>query len=157
MRTVLAFLIVSSTITFALSIGVSSARPQPDNNPTLTGIWRIRFILSGVEKNLVLNTHPKGTATLKLLDTGPDNKPVADPVAASWAQTTGGRISISTNVELPLGTCCREVGTLVFKGKFTSGNSISGTTIFIGSTEDEESILKFRAAVGTFVAAKESL
>jgi hypothetical protein len=116
----------------------------------------VKFTVSGIgEKNLIFVSQAKGAGFFKLIDTGPDDKPVADSVAASWSLTTNDRISISGEVELPLGTCCREMGTLIFKGKFGPGNSISGTAIFIGTTVDEENFSGFRSGVGTFTATRE--
>jgi hypothetical protein len=57
-------------------------------------------------------------------------------------------------VELPIGTCCRETGTLIFKGKFGSGNAVTGKVIFVGSTEEEENPIGFRAMIGTFTATR---
>lgn len=121
----------------------------------LAGRWRVKFNLSGIgEKNLVFDAQDKGSGSFLLLDTGPDNKPATFPLPAAWSQTTNGRVSFSGEVELPLGTCCRETGTLIFKGKFGSSNSISGKAIFISSTEEEENFNGFRSTVGTFTAIR---
>ena len=126
------------------------------SEPSLAGRWRVKFSLSaGTEKNLILEVKPKGSGTFLLLDTGPDNKPVLDPQPAVWSQIENGRVSVSGNVELPLGTCCREVGTLIFKGTYASKDSIKGKTIFITSTTDEENLIGFRSDVGTFTASRE--
>ncbi|HXM34450.1 MAG TPA: hypothetical protein VN920_04645 [Pyrinomonadaceae bacterium] len=120
----------------------------------LTGRWRVKFTLAGVgEKNLVFDSQAKGTGSFLLLDAGPDDKSVAAPLPAAWAQTTNDRVSFSGEVELPIGTCCRETGTLLFKGKIVSGNSITGKAIFITSTIDEENSNGLRTMVGTFTAS----
>ena len=116
------------------------------------GRWRVKFSLTGYEKNVILDAKDNGAGSLKLLDTGPDNKPVGDPVTAAWSQLTNDRISFSGEAELPIGTCCREVGTLIFKGRFSSKDTVSGTLIFVTSVDQEESPFKFRSEVGTFVA-----
>ena len=118
------------------------------------GRWQVKFIIGGVEKNLILDAQAKGVASFLLLDTGPDNKPVADAQPAAWSQLTNDRISFSGEVELPLGTCCREMGTLIFKGKFISKNSMAGKLIFVTGVDDEESPYKFRSEVGTFTATR---
>jgi len=121
----------------------------------LAGRWRVKFNLSGIgEKNLVFDAQDKGSGSFLLLDTGPDNKPATAPLPAVWSETTNDRISFSGEVELPLGTCCRETGTLILKGKFGSSNSISGKAIFIASTEEEENFNGFRSTVGTFTAIR---
>jgi hypothetical protein len=121
----------------------------------LAGRWRVKFtLIGGSEKNLVFEAKPKGAGSFRLLDTGPDNNPVADPLPAAWSQLTNDRVSFSGEAELPLGTCCREIGTLIFKGRFSSNNSISGKLIFVTSVDEEESPYKFRSLVGTFIAAR---
>ena len=131
------------------------ARPvrTPAQPANLAGRWRVKFILPGIgEKNLMFTAHAKGAGTFLLLDAGPDGKAVAAPLPAAWAETTNDRVSFSSEVELPIGTCCRDTGTLIFKGKFASSNSMSGKAIFITSTIDEENANGFRSLVGTFTA-----
>jgi hypothetical protein len=123
--------------------GSQTAPAQPAN---LVGRWRVKFNLSGIgEKNLIFDAQARGAGSFLLLDAGPNNKPAAFPVSAAWSDTTNNRVSFSGEVELPLGTCCREIGTLVFKGKLTSNDTIAGKTIFIGITEDEENFNGFRS------------
>jgi hypothetical protein len=141
------------------SVVVSADRWQK-TEPTppswqLEGKWRIKFRLSAeVEKTLIFETKTKGTGSFLLMDTGPDNQPVFDPTPAVWAALSNNRVSISAHAELPLGTCCREIGALIFKGKFTSENSISGNLIFVTNIEEEENPIKFRSLVGTFTATR---
>ncbi len=120
----------------------------------LSGAWHIKFKMAGLEKNLILNAKENGIAALKLLDTGPDNNALPEPVPGVWSQLTNDRVSFTGEAELPIGTCCREVGTMIFKGKFTSRNSIAGTIIFVTSVDQEESAFKFRSEVGTFEASR---
>lgn len=133
----------------------SQTPSSPALSSSLVGRWRVKFTLSGAaEKSLIFDSQAKGSGSFLLLDTGPDDKPVADPLPAVWSQLTNGRVSFSGQAELPLGTCCREIGTLVFKGKFDSDNSISGKLIFITSIDEEESPNKFRSMIGTFTATR---
>lgn len=128
--------------------------PAPANN-NLTGRWRVKFALTDdPEKHLIFEPNPDGSGLFQLSDTGPDDKPVAAPARAVWSQLTNDRVSFSGELELPLGTCCREIGTLTFKGKFTSRDSISGRLVFVTSVEEEENPNKFRSKVGTFTAVR---
>lgn len=132
---------------------ISSSPAQISN---VVGRWRVKFSLSGTgEKNLLFDSQPKGVGSFLLLDTGPDNKPVESPLPALWSQTSNDRVNFSSEVELPFGTCCREIGTLILKGKFDSGNSIKGKAIFIASTEEEENLIGYRSMLGTFTATRE--
>jgi hypothetical protein len=130
----------------------SKATPKESVNPI--GRWRVKFTMAGLEKNLILVSRTGGVASFFLLDTGPDDKAVPGPQPAAWSQLTNGRVSFSGEAELPLGTCCRELGTLIFKGKFSSANSLAGKVIFITSVDEEENPNKFRSLVGTFTATR---
>ena len=122
--------------------------------PKVQGRWRIKFKMAGIEKNVVFEAKENGAGSFKLLDTGVDDKPVADPAPGVWSQLTNDRVSFSGETELPLGTCCREIGTMMFKGRFTSPNAIAGTLVFVTSVDQEESAFKFRSEVGTFEATR---
>jgi hypothetical protein len=121
----------------------------------LAGRWRVTFSLSGdAQKNLVFDSKARGSGSFTLLDTGPDNKPVPEPVPAAWSELSNNRVSFSGEVELPLGNCCREIGTLMFKGKFQGSTSITGKLVFVTSVDEEESPYQFRSHVGTFKATR---
>lgn len=140
------------------AVAFQAVSPQPvktSGQPAnLLGRWRVKFTMAGVEKNLILLSQPRGLASFLLLDTGPDDKPVAHAQPAAWSLLTNDRVSFSGEAELPIGTCCRELGSLIFKGKFISSNSISGKLIFVTSVDEEESLYKFRSLVGTFTATR---
>jgi hypothetical protein len=134
------------------SEGPQAAMAQRAN---LVGRWRVKFNLSGIgEKNLIFDARASSAASFLLLDAGPENKPAVVPLSAAWSEATNNRISFSGEVELPLGTCCREMGTLIFKGKLNPNDTISGKTIFIGVTDDEENFNGFRSSVGSFTATR---
>jgi hypothetical protein len=122
--------------------------------PKVQGRWRVKFKMTGLEKNVVFEAKENGAGSFMLLDTGVDDKPVADPVPGVWSQLTNNRVSFSGETELPLGTCCREIGTMMFKGRFTSPNAITGTLVFVTSVDQEESAFKFHSEVGTFEATR---
>ena len=120
----------------------------------LAGRWRVKFTMAGLEKNLILVSRAGGIASFVLQDTAPDDKPVGGSQPAAWSQLTGNRVSFSGEVELPIGTCCREMGTLIFKGRFSSNNSMSGKLVFVTSVDEEESPYKFRTVIGNFTATR---
>ena len=118
------------------------------------GRWQVKFaLLSSSEKNLVFTALEGGGGSLQLLDTGPDDKPVPNPKAGAWS-LTNQNLSFSGEVELPIGTCCRETGTLIFKSKLTSNNTVSGKLIFVTNIDEDESAYKYHATVGTFTATR---
>jgi hypothetical protein len=101
----------------------------------------------------VFTAQENGDGSFQLLDTAPDNKPVKEPKAAAWS-LTNGHLSITGEVELPIGNCCRETGTLIFKSKFKNGDSLEGKLIFVTNTDEEESAYKYHSTVGTFTATR---
>jgi hypothetical protein len=121
---------------------------------TPVGRWQIKFtLLDSPEKNLVFTAEDRGDGSFQFLDTGPENKPVQGLKAAAWS-LTNGHLSISGEGELPIGTCCRETGTLIFKAKFQGSNSLSGKLIFVTNIDEDESAYKFHSTIGTFSATR---
>ena len=145
--------IVIILLMFISAVAGQQVAPPPGGK--LTGRWQVSFALNDdAKKNLIFEAKAKGAGSFSLLDTGPDNKPAPDPAPAAWSELTNNRVSFSGEVEMPLGSCCRELGTLMFKGRFESADSIKGTLIFVTSINEEESPYKFHSAVGTFTATR---
>ncbi len=131
--------------------------PPVSSENSLNGRWRVKFSLVGIsEKNLIFEAKPGGVGTFLGLDTDIDNTPVKDPSPAVWSDIQNNRVSFSGNLDLPFGTCCRDVGALVFKGRFEPDGSIKGRVVFIGNTIDEENFNGFTTATGTFTASREA-
>lgn len=148
-------LVGAQGIAFPARSPQETASASPSQTVNLLGRWRVAFTISGIgEKNLIFDSQANGSGSFLLLDAGPDSKPMTTPLPAVWSETTNNRVSFSGEVELPLGTCCRETGTLIFKGKFDSTNAMSGKAIFVGSTIDEENFNGFRSTVGSFTATR---
>lgn len=147
-----------------LLLVIQATRPQPNSaailksgESALIGRWNVKFKFAGKEaKNLVFEAKAKGSGSFLLLDTAPDSKPETSTHPAAWALTTNDRFSFSAEVELPIGDCCRELGTLIFKGTFESKTRLSGKVIFVASTTDEENPIGFRSLIGTFTASAAS-
>jgi hypothetical protein len=140
------FILILVALTASFQTSTSGAK--------LNGRWRVKFKMSGLEKNVIFEAKENGAGSFNLLDTALDDKPVAKPVPGVWSELTNNRVSFSGEAELPIGTCCREIGTMMFKGKFTSADAIAGTLIFVTSVDQEESAFKFRSEVGTFEATR---
>ena len=140
-----------------LQLSFTQAAAAPSPSAKLEGRWRVKFGFAGRgEKNLILEAKDNGVGAFLLLDTEPDDKPRRDPLPAAWSQLTNDRVSFSGEVELPIGTCCREIGTLLFKGKFASHDSLTGKVIFVTSVDEEENPYQLRSLIGTFTATRVS-
>ena len=122
----ISFILLLAMTAPGTSVQATLLKAPPGEAVNLVGRWRVKFtLMGGNEKNLVFEARLKGEGSFMLLDTGLDDKPVVAPQAAVWSLTKNNA-SISGEVELPIGTCCREMGTLIFKARVNSGNSISG-------------------------------
>jgi hypothetical protein len=135
---------------------VAAAAVTGPSSQTLSAVgrWQIKFtLLDSPEKNLVFTAEERGDGTFQLMDTGPDNKPVADLKPAAWS-LVNNNLSISSEVELPIGTCCRETGTLIFKAKLKDSNVMSGNLIFVTNIDEDESAYKYHSTVGRFTASR---
>lgn len=123
---------------------------------SVTGRWRVEFALtSGEKKHLIFDAKAKGDGTLLGLDTADGNKQTSESLPAVWSETPNGRVTFSGDIELPLGTCCREPGTLILKGEYVSDTSLKGRAIFITNTTDDENFVGYRSDIGTFTATRE--
>ncbi|HEX5874395.1 MAG TPA: hypothetical protein VFY60_07075 [Pyrinomonadaceae bacterium] len=143
-------------ILFLVLLTAASSFPLQQQSKPLdpVGRWQVKFtLLDSSEKNLIFSALEKGEGTFQMLDTGPDNKPVAGLQAAAWS-LTDNNLSFSGEVELPVGTCCRQAGTLIFKSKLNSANATSGRIIFVTNIEEDESPYKYHSTVGTFTASR---
>jgi len=139
---------------FLLALLIGSLVLVQTPQAKLSGRWRVKFKMAGLEKNVIFEAKDNGIGSFKMLDTGVDDKPLNEPVPGVWSQLTNDRVSFSGEAELPIGTCCREIGTMMFKGRFGTADSISGTMVFVTSVDQEESAFKFRSEVGTFIATR---
>ena len=145
-------LILGLTVTASSPVLPASVDRKPPVN--FTGRWRVKFTMPGWNKNLILIARPGNVGSFLLLDTDVNDKPVKTPQPAVWILLSNNRVSFTGQAELPLGTCCREIGTMNFKGRFDSTNSISGRLLFVTSVTDDESPFKLRSDVGTFTATR---
>ncbi len=148
-----------SLLTLLMIAAVSpAARQTPSPAPIdPTGQWTVSFALPNIGvKELALTCHANRTALFKLNDPSATDKSVVDGVPAVWSPVSNGRINFSGEVELPKGTCCREVGTLILKGTSNSANAIAGKAIFVSTTTDEENFNGFSSLTGTFTATRKS-
>ena len=155
-RVAFTFLSTLIVVGATLQVGIAqttSAEPRAQE-ASLPGDWRIVLILAGVQKNLIFKSEPKGLGSFILLDSGPYQKPPVTSLPAVWSRNTNNRVSFSGEAVLPLGTCCVELGTVVFKGTFESRDSIVGKVVFVTGIDEDESPFKLRSVIGTFTALR---
>lgn len=125
---------------------VSSAAP-------IIGAWDVTFTWeeSNYSQKLVFIAVAGGTGSFRIV--GPritTQPPLVHP--AVWARPFTGFMSFSGEVEFPRGNCCRETGTLLFKGVQASNGTINGRAMFIHDISVVATPGAFQTRVGTFTA-----
>jgi hypothetical protein len=134
------------------SLYASCAQTQSFN---LAGRWKVEFKFSGGEEHtLRFDAQSDGKGAFLLLDTISSLLPPAEPTKAQWEQAAPDQATFSGAIEFPIGNVGRDAGTLVFKGKFDSANSISGKVSFFREGQDLKNPATIPAKTGDFTAKR---
>jgi len=123
------------------------------NSPVPVAGWDVTFNLdSNLTRRLTFISMSNGTGTFRII--GPRaTTPVTTIVPAVWSRPVPGLMSFSGEVQLPIGNCCRETGTLMFKGTQSSaGGTITGRAIFVNDLSPTTTPTGNGIQFGTFVA-----
>jgi hypothetical protein len=130
----------------------SCAQTQSFN---IGGRWKVEFKFSGdKEHTLRFDAQSDGKGAFLLLDTLSSLLPPAEPTKAQWEQAAPDQATFSGAIEFPIGNVGRDAGTLVFKGKFDSANSISGKVSFFRAGQDLKNPATIPAKTGDFTAKR---
>jgi hypothetical protein len=130
----------------------SCAQTQSFN---LAGRWTVEFKFSGdKEHTLRFDAQSDGKGAFLLLDRVSSLLPPAEPTEARWEQAASDQATFSGAVEFPIGNVGRDAGTLVFKGKFDSADSISGKVSFFRLGQDLKNPATIPAKSGDFTAKR---
>src|SRR5215510_2787786 len=121
----------------------------------MVGRWEVEFKFSGdKEHTLRFDAQSDDKGAFLLLDTVSSLLPPAEPTNAQWEQTAPDQATFSGAIEFPIGNVGRDAGTLVFKGKFDSANSISGKVSFFREGQDLKNPATIPAKTGDFSAKR---
>ena len=100
-------------------------------SPSLLGRWKIEISFAdGNKRSLRFDAQGDGKGTFLLLDPMLSRWGPAKPSDAKWTPGDQNSVMFSGAVEFPLGNVGRDPGTLMFKGKFETPDSISGEVEF---------------------------
>ena len=124
------------------------------NSPIPVSGWNVSYTLIGpttatLSRQLTFMSFSNGTATFRII--GPRTTMTTQntfPAVYDWV--TQDFISFSSEVELPIGNCCRESGTLIFKGRRSNTGSLTGSVLFV--VNEPAAIVPYVIRTGTFVA-----
>jgi len=134
------------------SLYASCAQTQSFN---LAGRWKVEFKFSGDEKHaLRFDAQSDGKGAFLLLDPVSSLLPPTEPTKAQWEQAAPDQVTFSGDIEFPIGNVSRNAGTMVFKGKFDSANSISGKVSFFRAGQDLKNSATIPAKTGDFTAKR---
>ena len=119
-------------------------------SPSLLGRWKIEVnFADGTKRSLRFDAQTDGKGTFLLVDPMLSRWGPAKPSEAKWTPGDQNSVTFSGAVEFPLGNVGRDAGTLMFKGKFQSPDSISGEVEFAPLVGERPS------KHGTFKATRE--
>ena len=119
------------------------------------GSWRVEITFgNGENRSFRFEARESGKGSFLLLDPrlkvwGPQK-----PSEAKWTQGDEGSVMFSGTVEFPLGNVGRDAGTLVLKGKFGTGDSISGEAMFFPLDQDPKNPKARPSKSGSFKAIR---
>ena len=99
-------------------------------SPNMIGSWNIEVNFADGKRSLRFDAQADGKGTFLLLDPMLRRWGPAKPSEAKWTPGDQNSVTFSGAVEFPLGNVGRDAGTLMFKGKFQTPDSISGEVEF---------------------------
>lgn len=141
------------TSVFAVYLFRASCTQRQTFNPV--GRWKVEFRFAGDEDHAIrFDAQAEGKGAFLLLDTVSSLIPPAEPTKAQWEQATSDEVTFSGAIEFPIGNVGRDAGTLVFKGRFESANSISGKVSFFRVGQDPKAPGTVPAKTGDFTAKR---
>jgi hypothetical protein len=100
-------------------------------SPAVIGRWNVEInFADGNKRSLRFDAQADGKGTFLLLDPMLRRWGPAKPSEAKWTPGDQNSVTFSGAVEFPLGNVGRDAGTLMFKGKFETPDSIGGEVEF---------------------------
>ena len=100
-------------------------------SPNMIGRWNIEISFADGNKRTVrFDAQEAGKGTLLVVDPRLKVWGPGKPCEAKWTLNEGNSVTFTGPVEFMLGNVGRDAGTLMFKGKFETPDSISGEVEF---------------------------
>ena len=119
-------------------------------SPNVTGSWKVEIIFTNEQHRFLrFDAQNEGKGTLAVTDPKSTVWGGAKPSDAKWTRDEGNSVTFSGPVEFLIGNVGRDAGTLTFKGKFETPDSITGEVEFSPLIGDRPS------KHGTFKAVRE--
>jgi len=123
-----------------LLIGICYSSVAQGQSADMTGKWNVEInFADGSKRSLRIDAQADGKATFLVTDPMLTRWGPAKPSQANWTRADQKSVTFSGAVEFPLGNVGREVGTLNFKGRLETVDSISGEVEFAPLVGDRPS------------------
>lgn len=133
-----------------LFVAICFAAMAQGQSPNMIGGWNVEITFGdGNKRSLRFDAQSEGKGTFLVLDprakawVGPGK-----PSEAKWTRGDGNSVTFAGPVEFMLGNVGRDAGTLTFKGKFDTPDTITGEVRFDPQVGDRPS------RAGTFKATR---
>src|SRR5438552_10315615 len=124
-------------------------------SPNMIGSWKVDITFTnGESRSLRFDAQGEAKGTFLLLDPKLNVWGPAKPSEAKWSRGEGNSVTFSGPVEFPIGNVGRDAGTLVFKGKFDTENSMMGEVAFFRLDQDANSPKAKPSKSGMFKAIR---
>jgi hypothetical protein len=139
-------------IVCAQIFGVGLSQVQPAN---VIGRWSVEITFgNGEGRSFRFEARESGKGSFLLVDPRSKVWGPARPSEAKWTQGDDGSVAFSGAVEFPLGNVGRDAGTLVLKGKFGTGGTITGAATFFPLDQDPKDPKGRSSKSGSFRATR---
>jgi hypothetical protein len=126
----LSFVICCSVI-LMIVVEMCCGPPAQAQSPNMIGRWNVEInFVDGNKRSLRFDAQDSGKGTFLLLDPTLKVWGPAKPSEAKWTPGDQNSVTFSGAVEFPIGNVGRDPGTLMFKGKFETPDSITGEVEF---------------------------
>ena len=150
-------IILAATLLIAAASITAQDKSETESSSSVpVGGWDVTFSLLSPTtvtntRRLMFMSFSDGTGTFRII--GPRTTWTTQTIFPSvWRSLTPSFMSFSGEVEFPIGNCCREAGTLVFKGTRANDGTMSGPVLFITSNPIVATPAPYTIRTGTFVA-----
>ena len=143
MKAARAIILVMAVNTFSLVLAEA-------DSPNVTGSWKIEITFANDQHRFLrFDAQNDGKGSLTVTDPQSKVWTGAKPSEAKWTPAEGNSVTFSGPAEFLIGNVGRDAGTLTFKGKFETPDSITGEVDFSPLVGDGPS------KHGTFKAVRE--
>jgi hypothetical protein len=144
--------VVFSSLILTLIAQLCSIAMASAQSPNMIGKWNVEITFANEDhRSLRFEAEGAGKGSFLLLDPKAKVWGPAKPSEAKWSRGEGNSVTFSGPVEFMLGNVGRDAGTLVFRGKFETPDSITGEVEFsplVGDRPSKHGTFKATRATG---------